>query len=200
MSNSGNIKITTKTSDHFCDSSLCNNGIVCQSIKGRENESTEVTSVDELTRLWEPKRNFRWVLRIDGIDAFLLKSFKFPNLIRHYNGLIDWEIPYFTIDLIDSCSISALDQINDWINESDFIKRTGTLDLLDSFAVSVEKWDLKGLWIKKVEFSKLNYDDQDARTIRCEIYFDQMNLTASKIEIEKRMTNRYPQYDDMLLI
>lgn len=148
---------------------------------------------DMLPSPWEGKRNYRWILAIEGVDAFLLKSAARPtvnfeevaihwiNGIRYLAGKPAFET--MTITLHDPIAPSATQQVMEWIRlchehvsqrggYADFYKRDLQLKMLDPMGAVVEHWDVKGAWVQNANWGELAYDDQEVATVTCVIRYD----------------------------
>src|SRR5258708_39055411 len=86
-------------------------------------ETLEVSQL--LANTYEPKRKFRWLLAIDGIDAFVLKTAARPqftaeetvidyiNAKRYVSGKFAWNPIAITMN--DPVATSAAQKIMDWV-------------------------------------------------------------------------------------
>ncbi len=149
--------------------------------------------VDMLPNNYEPKRKFRWILQIEGVDAFMAKSSARPN--RTFEEIkIDWinskrflagkhEFQTMPLELYDPIAPSAAQQVEEWVRlnfesvsgrsgYADFYKRNIQLKLLDPIGTVVELWDLKGAWAKEVNYNELAYDSNDAAWVTLAIRYD----------------------------
>lgn len=155
-------------------------------------ETLSVT--DMLPNKFEPKRQNRWVLAIEGIDAFLMKSTKRPtfsmakkkidfiNSYRNISGKLD--MGNISVTLHDPIAPSGAQQVMEWIRThmesvsgragyADFYKRDIQLKLLDPIGTVVELWDIKGAFISNADFgSTLDYGSDDVVAISLTIEFD----------------------------
>lgn len=155
-------------------------------------ETLSVT--DMLPNRFEPKRKFRWVLAIEGIDAFLLKTaarpafstdeleIPFINATRYIAGKTKFD--QMNITLHDPIAPSGAQQVMEWIRThyesvsgragyADFYKRDIQLKMLDPVGTVVELWDIKGAFITKSEFGDLSYEEATAAAeIQITIRFD----------------------------
>jgi len=154
-------------------------------------ETLSVT--DMLPNKYEPKRKFRWVLQIEGVDAFLMKtaarpSFEtesieigFINATRYLAGKTKFS--EMSVTLYDPIAPSASQQIMEWIRlhyesvsgragYADFYKRDLQLKVLDPVGTVVELWDLKGCWLTNIEYGDLDYDVSDAMEVSITIRYD----------------------------
>tara|TARA_A100001011_G_scaffold397259_2_gene497691 strand:+ start:1562 stop:2050 length:489 start_codon:yes stop_codon:yes gene_type:complete len=139
-------------------------------------ETLSVT--DMLPNKFEPKRNYRWILAVEGIDSFLVKSTKRPsytinatkieyiNSYRYVAGKAD--LGDFSLTLHDPIAPSGAQQVMEWIRThyesvsgragyADFYKRDIQLKLLDPIGTVIELWDIKGAFIKSADFGGLDY-------------------------------------------
>jgi hypothetical protein len=155
----------------------------------------ETLSVTEmLPNKFEPKRKFRWVLMIEGIDAFLVKSTDRPSftiaeeMIPFINSkrYIAGRLTFNTISLMlhDPIAPSGAQQVMEWIRThaesvsgragyADFYKRDLQLKLLDPVGTVVELWDMKGCFLTDANFGSLDYsDDSGNMDISMTIRFD----------------------------
>tara|TARA_R110001592_G_scaffold63875_4_gene196038 strand:- start:5674 stop:6165 length:492 start_codon:yes stop_codon:yes gene_type:complete len=148
-------------------------------------ETLSVT--DMLPNKFEPKRGYRWVLAIEGIDSFLVTSTKRPDIsfqssdikfINSYrkisNGRGVWG--NITVDLHDPIAPSGAQQVMEWIRThyesvsgragyADFYKRDLQLKMLDPIGTVVELWDIKGAQIQSANFGTLSYDSDEIMKI-----------------------------------
>ena len=148
---------------------------------------------DMLPNKFEPKRKFRWVFAIEGIDAFLMKSanrpsvtigeqtVEFINSKRYLAGKISYET--IGVSLHDPIAPSGAQQVMEWIRThtetvsgrsgyADFYKRDCQLKMLDPVGTVVELWDLKGCFLTNVVFGDLDYGAEDPTDIQLTIRFD----------------------------
>ncbi len=149
--------------------------------------------VDMIPNKFEPKRKFRWVLQIEGIDSFLIKIAARPQ--RVFEPItIDWinskrylagkhEFQPMQIELYDAIAPSGAQQVEEWLRlnyesvsgrsgYADFYKRDMQLKMLDPVGTVVELWDLKGAWAMDVNYNDLAYDNNEAASISVTVKFD----------------------------
>ena len=155
-------------------------------------ETLSVT--DMLPNKFEPKRGYRWVLAIEGIDSFLVTSTKRPDIsfqssdikfINSYrkisNGRGVWG--NITVDLHDPIAPSGAQQVMEWIRThyesvsgragyADFYKRDLQLKMLDPIGTVVELWDIKGAIITNAGFGSLSYGGDDIMMIDLTLKID----------------------------
>jgi hypothetical protein len=154
-------------------------------------ETLSVT--DMLPNKFEPKRKFRWVFAIEGIDAFLMKTAKRPSFetaeqeIHFINSIryIAGKTKFSTLEctLYDPIAPSGAQQVMEWVRThyesvsgrsgyADFYKRDCQLKLLDPVGTVVELWDIKGAFLTNATFGDLDYTGEDPTEISITIRFD----------------------------
>lgn len=142
---------------------------------------------------FEPKRKFRWILQIEGIDAFFAKSTARPQ--KQFEEItIDWinskrylagkhEFQPLPLELYDAIAPSAAQQVEEWVRlnfesvsgrsgYADFYKRDIQLKLLDPVGTVVELWDIKGAWPKEINYNDLAMDSSEACWVTLSIRYD----------------------------
>ena len=154
----------------------------------------DTLSVSEmLPNKFEPKRKFRWVFAIEGIDSFLMKTAARPTIstaeqeINFINSkrYIAGKTTFGTISvtLHDPIAPSGAQQVMEWIRThfesvsgrsgyADFYKRDCQLKMLDPVGTVVELWDLKGCFITEANFGDLDYGTEDPSDISLVLRFD----------------------------
>lgn len=148
---------------------------------------------DMLPNKFEPKRKFRWVFAMEGIDAFLMKTasrptitteeqeIPFMNSTRYIAGKSKFET--LAVTLHDPIAPSGAQQVMEWIRThfesvsgragyADFYKRDCQLKLLDPVGTVVELWDIKGAFLTNASFGDLDYGASDPTEISLTIRFD----------------------------
>jgi hypothetical protein len=144
-------------------------------------ETLSVT--DMLPNKFEPKRQFRWVFAIEGIDAFLMKTAARPSM-----SIAETTIPFInskrylagrmtfgnmSLTLHDPIAPSGAQQVMEWVRThyesvsgragyADFYKRDCQIKLLDPIGTVVELWDMKGAFITEANYNSLTYDNDEA--------------------------------------
>jgi hypothetical protein len=154
----------------------------------------ETLSVAEmLPNKFEPKRQFRWVFAIEGIDAFLMKTAARPTIateqvtlpfINHTRYLAGrTTFGDMSVTLYDPIAPSGAQQVMEWIRThfesvsgrsgyADFYKRDCQIKMLDPIGTVVELWDVKGAFLTNASYGDLNYDSNDASEISLTMRFD----------------------------
>jgi hypothetical protein len=154
-------------------------------------ETLSVT--DMLPNKFEPKRKFRWVFAIEGIDSFLMKTAARPSITTE-----ETEIPFINhtryiagktkfetlgVTLHDPIAPSGAQQVMEWVRThfesvsgrggyADFYKRDCQLKLLDPVGTVVELWDIKGAFLTAASFGDLDYGASDPTEISLTLRFD----------------------------
>lgn len=154
-------------------------------------DTLDVTSM--LPNKFEPKRKNRWVLMIEGIDAYIIKTtarptisteelaIPFINSTRYVAGKTTFST--MTVTLHDPIAPSGAQQVMEWIRlhfesvsgrsgYADFYKRDVQLKLLDPVGTVVELWDIKGAFITEANFGDLSYDEGAPAEISITLRFD----------------------------
>ena len=142
---------------------------------------------------FEPKLQNRFIMQIDGINAYLVKAMARPslesdevtlehmNVTRYVKGKSRWQT--IEITLYDPVVPSAAQQVMEWVrlhHESvtgrdgyaDFYKKDLTFNLLDPVGAVIEEWELKGAFINSVNFGELAFDSSDPVEITCTLRYD----------------------------
>jgi hypothetical protein len=154
-------------------------------------ETLDVASM--LPNKFEPKRKNRWVLMIEGMDAYIVKTAARPTVSTE-----SIEIPFINsrrylagkttfgtmaVTLHDPIAPSGAQQAMEWIRTcyesvsgragyADFYKRDIQLKLLDPVGTVVELWDIKGAWCEEVNFGEVTYEDGNPIEISLTVRFD----------------------------
>ncbi len=154
-------------------------------------ETLSVT--DMLPNKFEPKRKFRWVFAIEGIDAFLMKTAARPSITigeteiqyinsrRYLAGKSSFEA--ITVTLHDPIAPSGAQQVMEWVRThsetvsgragyADFYKRDCQIKMLDPVGTVVELWDMKGCFLTNANFNDLSYEDEAPVEISLTLRFD----------------------------
>ena len=142
---------------------------------------------------FEPKLKNRFIMQIDGINAYLIKAMNRPslesdevvlehmNVTRYVKGKTRWQP--LDITLYDPVVPSAAQQVIEWVrlhHESvtgrdgyaDFYKKNITFNVLDPVGAVVEEWELKGAFITNANFGDLSFDDATPVEITLSLQYD----------------------------
>lgn len=136
---------------------------------------------------YEPKRQFRWLLEIDGIDAFTAKTSQRPKK-EHEMITIDWinekrflagkgEWQEITIELIDPIAPSQAEKVLEWLRlvhddetgrmgYATLYKKDFSLKILDPVGNVIEQWTAKGAWPKSADWGDLDYKENEVLTVK----------------------------------
>lgn len=159
----------------------------------------EVLSVSAmLPNKFEPKRKNRFLLGIEGIDAFIVMTaarptfttneveIPFMNSRRYVAGVTKFET--MSLTLSDPIAPSGAQQIMEWLRlhfesvsgrsgYADFYKRDIQLKMIDPIGTVTELWDIKGAFITSANFGDLDYKSEgEVSEIQLNIRFDQAIL------------------------
>ena len=142
---------------------------------------------------FEPKLKNRFIMQIDGINAYLIKAMARPslesdevvlehmNVTRYVKGKSRWQP--LDITLYDPIVPSAAQQVHEWIllhhesttgrdGYSDFYKKNITFNLLDPVGAVVEEWELKGAYIQSANFGDMDFASSDPTEITLTLRYD----------------------------
>ena len=142
---------------------------------------------------FEPKLKNRFIMQIDGINAYMIKTMKRPsieadevilehmNVTRYVKGKSRWST--LDITLYDPVVPSAAQQVMEWVrlhHESvtgrdgyaDFYKKDLTFNLLDPVGAVIEEWELKGCWIMSANFGDLDFASAEPTEITLSLRYD----------------------------
>ena len=131
---------------------------------------------------FEPKLKNRFVMSIDGIPAYLIKTAARPsiefeevelnhmNVKRYVKGKASWQS--IEISMYDPVVPSAAQAAMEWIRlshesvtgrdgYSDFYKKDCSVNVLGPVGDIVEEWTLKGAWVQSANFGTLAFDSND---------------------------------------
>ena len=142
---------------------------------------------------FEPKLKNRFLMNIDGIPAFLIKTAKRPqitfdevtlehmNVTRYVKGKGKWQP--LDITLYDAVVPSAAQAVMEWVRlshesvtgrdgYSDFYKKDVLIKVLGPVGDVVEQWTLKGAWIQAANFNDLDFSSSDPAEISVTLRYD----------------------------
>jgi hypothetical protein len=132
-------------------------------------------------RNFEPKLKMRFIMYVDGIPSYLIKTSGRPvvetaevvlphiNIERYVKGKSKWT--EITITLYDPIVPSGAQSVMEWFRTthesvtgrdgySDFYKKDVVINVLGPVGDKVEEWTLKGAWPKSVTPSDLDWSDE----------------------------------------
>ena len=149
----------------------------------------------------EPKRAYRWILDVNGIEIYTIKKVSKPsfsisesehqflNHTYYYPGRVTWNTVSFTLvdpiapdssqNLIEKVIKSGYSPAGRATDRKTMNKKNSTealgeikIQQLDSDGTIVETWTLKNVWIKDVKFGDLDYSTDDMVEIEVEVRYD----------------------------
>ena len=142
---------------------------------------------------FEPKLKNRFIMQIDGINAYLIKAMARPsmesdevtlehmNVTRYVKGKSRWQT--IDITLYDPVVPSASQQVIEWIrlhHESvtgrdgyaDFYKKNITFNLVGPVGDVGEEWELVGAYIASANFGDLDFTASEPVEITLTLRYD----------------------------
>ena len=142
---------------------------------------------------FEPKLKNRYIMQIDGIPAYLIKTAARPqitfeeiplehmNVKRYIKGKGEWQA--LPITLYDAVVPSAAQSVMEWVRlshesvtgrdgYSDFYKKDVVINVLGPVGDKVEEWTLKGTWIKEATFGDMDWATNDVVGISLTLKYD----------------------------
>lgn len=161
-----------------------------------------LSTTDLLANSYEPLRKFRWVLAMEGLDAYVLKTAARPqatfdeitvdyiNTKRFLSGKMTWNPIDVTMN--DPVVPSAAAKVLAWVrrnyepltgrmgyaggpgasDEAKGYKQRIQLKMLDPQGTVCELWDLDGAWPMDINFGDLDMSSSDPVEISMTIRFD----------------------------
>ena len=135
---------------------------------------------------FEPKMKNRFIMNIDGIDSYLIKTANRPtisfepvtldhiNVKRKLKGKGEWQDVEIT--LYDPIVPSGAQQVMEWVRTShesltgrdgyaDFYKKDVNFFMLGPVGDKIEQWTLKGAFITSAAFNDLDWASNDPAEI-----------------------------------
>ena len=142
---------------------------------------------------FEPKLKNRYIMQIDGVPAYLIKTAARPqitfeeialdhiNVKRYVKGKGDWQA--LNITLYDPIVPSGAQAVMEWVRlhkesvtgrdgYSDFYKKDVTFNVLGPVGDKVEEWTLKGAFIKDANFGEMNWETNEPADITLSLRYD----------------------------
>ena len=142
---------------------------------------------------FEPKLKNRFLMSIDGIPGYLIKTANRPsitfeevelnhmNVKRYVKGKASWETMEFT--LYDPVVPSGAQAIMEWVRlhhesvtgrdgYSDFYKKDIDIQVLGPVGDIVETWKLIGAFITAANFNDLDFSSSDPIDISVTLRYD----------------------------
>ena len=142
---------------------------------------------------FEPKTKNRYIMYIEGIPAYLIKTANRPsiafetieldhiNVKRYLKGKGSWE--ELEVSLYDQIVPSGAQAVMEWVRMShesvtgrdgysDFYKKDVTFNMLGPVGDIVEQWKLKGTYIETANFGDMDYATSDPAEITLTLKYD----------------------------
>jgi len=142
---------------------------------------------------FEPKMKKRFIMEIDGIPAYLIKTAERPqvqfdtvtldhiNTKRYIKGKASWQT--LNITLYDPIVPSGAQAVNEWIRQhheaatgvdgyASEYKKDITFNILSPNGERVEQWVLKGAFIQNANFNTLDFASNEVVDIALTIQYD----------------------------
>lgn len=154
-------------------------------------ETLDVTEM--LPKQFQPLAKRQFVLAIEGIDYFFIKTAARPtitteevaipwiNSTRYIAGKTTFGT--MNVTLHDAVAPSASQEIMEWsrlcfevisgrAGYADFYKRDIQIKMLDPVGTVVSKWEIRGAFITEANFGDLTHEGSDPAEITLTIRFD----------------------------
>ena len=142
---------------------------------------------------YEPKLKNRFIMDIDGIPAYTIKTAQRPqitfeevtlehmNITRYVKGKGRWQ--QLQITLYDPIVPSAASAVIEWIRlhhesatgrdgYSDFYKKNINFQVLGPVGDIIEKWTLNGAFIADASFGDMDFASSDPVEIALQLVYD----------------------------
>ena len=142
---------------------------------------------------FEPKTKSRYILYVEGIPSYLIKTATRPsitfeevelnhiNMKRFVKGKGAWEP--IEITLYDPVVPSGAQAVMEWVRlhkesvtgrdgYSDFYKKDVTFNLLGPVGDVIEEWELKGAFILTADFGEVAFEDSTPVEIALTLRYD----------------------------
>ena len=152
-----------------------------------------IDATDIMFTPFEPKLKNRFIMRIDGIPAYMIKAINRPqidfdevvlehmNVTRYVKGKGRWQT--LDITLYDPIVPSASQAVMEWVRLShesvtgrdgyaDFYKKDVTFNVLGPVGDIVEEWTLKGAYIQVANLGDMAFDSSDPAEITLTLRYD----------------------------
>lgn len=154
----------------------------------------EVLEFDKIFyKNFEPKLSNRFIMEINGIDSYLVKTASRPtvtsevveldhiNVKRKIKGKTNWDD--ITISLYDPIVPSGAQQVMEWVRQSHesitgrdgyaaFYKKDINFKMLGPVGDVVELWTLKGAFITSANFGDMDWAGNDVMSIEVTLSYD----------------------------
>ena len=142
---------------------------------------------------FEPKVTNRFIMYIDGIPSYMVKSVTSPsftdnvikldhiNTYRKIRGKREWQ--NMTLNLYDPITPSGAQAVMEWARlgyesvtgragYSDFYKKDVTLNVLGPVGDIVGEWIIKGAFVASSNFGQYNWSTDEAINVELQLAMD----------------------------
>ena len=142
---------------------------------------------------FEPKLKNRFIMNVDGVPAYLIKTANRPQItfeevtLEHMNvkrwvkGKGAWQT--MNVTLYDPVVPSAAQAVMEWVRlshesvtgrdgYSDFYKKDVNFQVLGPVGDIVEEWTLKGTWILDAQFGDMDFATSEPVEITLTLRYD----------------------------
>jgi len=142
---------------------------------------------------FEPKLKNRFIMNVDGVPAYLIKTANRPQItfeevtLEHMNvkrwvkGKGAWQT--LNVTLYDPVVPSAAQAVMEWVRlshesvtgrdgYSDFYKKDVNFQVLGPVGDVVEEWTLKGTWILDAQFGDMDFATSEPVEITLTLRYD----------------------------
>ena len=142
---------------------------------------------------FEPKLKNRFIMNVDGVPAYLIKTANRPQItfeevtLEHMNvkrwvkGKGAWQT--LNVTLYDPVVPSAAQAVMEWVRlshesvtgrdgYSDFYKKDVNFQVLGPVGDKVEEWTLKGTWILDAQFGDMDFGASEPVEITLTLRYD----------------------------
>ena len=154
----------------------------------------EILEFDKMFyRNFEPKLGNRFIMEINGIESYIIKTASRPtftsevveldhiNVKRKIKGKSTWDD--ISITLYDPIVPSGAQQVMEWVRSSHesltgrdgyaaFYKKDINFFLLGPVGDKIEQWTLKGAFITSANFGELDWASNDPISIELTLTYD----------------------------
>lgn len=111
---------------------------------------------------FEPMRRNRWLLEIEGIPSYYIRAVEGPNFkLNKFLFFNSYSIENLKIEIMDTIADSSSEKLYNLFHSNKHINLT--LKMLDPTGVVIQKWELKGCELIKLNLGDLTYDDDGIR-------------------------------------
>lgn len=142
---------------------------------------------------WEPKKQHQFILEVDGIPSYLIKTADKPtisngevpldliNIKRYVKGKSEWNT--ISMTLYDAIVPSGAQAVMEWVRlhhesatgrdgYSSFYKKEVRLHQLSPLGEVIEEWILKGAFITEAGFGSMDWSSDAVQEISVTLRYD----------------------------